>query len=175
MLCGSARFCGCQMTTISNGNGPIMGSTPQIDVTGMGLTEIPWEFTIDEIWAANVVAVAQSRIVTPWTAVTFTSPWGNYGGEWAPVMYRKIGDIVYLRGLMAGTGAVVGATAFTLPVGFRPHAQLMFVAEHGSIQHGATVVATDGTVAPIHGVVDGNMGYWSVSNIKFSIPYTAFI
>jgi len=52
---------------------------------------------------------------TPWTGVTFQNGWVNYGGYQA-AQYRKIGDIVYLRGVIGnGTGV-----AFTLPVGFRP-------------------------------------------------------
>lgn len=62
--------------------------------------------------------------VTPpaWTPVTFQNSWVNNGGVDQVCQYRKIGDIVYLRGSM-GSGAL-SSIAFTLPTGFRPPALL---------------------------------------------------
>lgn len=53
----------------------------------------------------------------PWIPVTYQNGWHlvNYS-----LAYRKIGDIVYLRGDMGG-GTNPG-TVFTLPVGYRPPA-----------------------------------------------------
>ena len=60
---------------------------------------------------------------TGWTAVTFQNSWANYGAGYQGVEYRKVGDMVQLRGVLntAGTSATA---AFTLPVGFRPLASL---------------------------------------------------
>jgi hypothetical protein len=64
---------------------------------------------------------------TPWTALPFNAGFGNvFVGQAA--QYRKIGDIVYLRG---GVRKLDGAnisymTLAKLPVGFRPPAQLTF-------------------------------------------------
>ena len=55
---------------------------------------------------------------TPWTALTLTAPWVNYGLGWTTAGIRRIGDIVYVRGLIGG--GTVGAPIATLPVGFRP-------------------------------------------------------
>jgi hypothetical protein len=50
----------------------------------------------------------------------FTNSWNNYGGSFRGAQYRKVGDVVQLRGLIkSGT---LGAAAFTLPVGYRPGA-----------------------------------------------------
>ena len=55
-----------------------------------------------------------------WTPFTFQNNWVNYGGNYPPGGYRKIGDIVYLRGLIRN-GTLGGTIPFaTLPVGFRP-------------------------------------------------------
>lgn len=55
---------------------------------------------------------------TAWTAVTFQNGWSNFGGGYQAAQYRKIGDVVQVRGLIkSGT---VGSAAFTLPAGFRP-------------------------------------------------------
>lgn len=50
---------------------------------------------------------------------------------WQYVQFRKIGDIVYLRGLAARVlGSVTsGDLVFTLPAGFCPPANLAFTAE----------------------------------------------
>jgi len=57
-----------------------------------------------------------------WTGVTFASGWSNLSGA-QTVEYRKIGDIVYLRGTTERTSGS-GTTIFTLPSGYRPPAQL---------------------------------------------------
>lgn len=54
----------------------------------------------------------------------FGAGWGSRGG-WGPVAFKKIGPIVYLRGLANGPALAAGAvvsTIFTLPVGYRPDA-----------------------------------------------------
>jgi hypothetical protein len=45
--------------------------------------------------------------------------WANYGAPYGPCQYRKVGDVVSLRGLIQG-GSPVTSTMFTLPVGYRP-------------------------------------------------------
>lgn len=61
---------------------------------------------------------------TGWTNATLTAPWVNYGGTWNVAQYRKIGDEVQVRGLVAGGAS--GQVVTTLPVGFRPPAGLIF-------------------------------------------------
>jgi len=62
-----------------------------------------------------------SNTVTPtdsgWQDVTFESGYGNYGSPFPDVQYRKIGKVVYLKGLM---DPATHGTAFTLPEGYRP-------------------------------------------------------
>lgn len=54
------------------------------------------------------------------SVVTFLNSWANFGGGFQTLQYRKIGDIVYVRGTVAG--GTVGANVCNLPVGYRPPA-----------------------------------------------------
>lgn len=58
-------------------------------------------------------------------ATSFVLGWENYGGTYRTVGWRKIGNRVWLKGLIRGPGNVKGSM-FTLPVGFRPPAALIF-------------------------------------------------
>ena len=60
---------------------------------------------------------------TAWISVSggvgFQNSWVNFGAAEQTAQYRKIGDLVYLRGTVkSGTTGVI----FTLPVGYRPPA-----------------------------------------------------
>lgn len=72
-----------------------------------------------DLSASRTLSLSVNIVPTAWTGVTFENGWSNY----APVQacqYRKINDIVYLRGSMQG--GTIGSVAFTLPAGFRPPA-----------------------------------------------------
>lgn len=58
------------------------------------------------------------QTVTPWTPVTYTNSWVSYGSPYGGVEYRRLGDVVQLRGSMKNGNNQ--QSAFTLPVGFRP-------------------------------------------------------
>jgi hypothetical protein len=57
-----------------------------------------------------------------WIGVPFNAGWVDYGGGFATCQYRRIGDLLYLKGLIKRTGANVAgsSTMFSLPAGFRP-------------------------------------------------------
>jgi len=59
-----------------------------------------------------------------WTSVSFSNSWVDYGSSYNACEFRKVGDFVYLRGLMKD--GTVTAGAFTLPVNYRPPAHLIF-------------------------------------------------
>ena len=54
-----------------------------------------------------------------WTNLSFGTGWADFAGGYQTGQYRKIGDMVYLRGLCKRT-AGVGTTIATLPTGHRP-------------------------------------------------------
>lgn len=63
---------------------------------------------------------------TAWTDVSFAANWAQYvvvnGGGWDRVQYKKIGDIVLLRGLVLRqtSNAASGTVITTLAAGYRP-------------------------------------------------------
>lgn len=78
---------------------------------------------------------------TAWTGVAFQNSWVNSGGAVQGVQFRKIGDLVYLRGSMKD--GLVNFAAFTLPSGFRPPATLRFGnADSGIVQIDSAGVVT---------------------------------
>jgi|TARA_B100001964_G_C14053103_1_gene517933 hypothetical protein len=66
---------------------------------------------------------------TDWTDLPLASGYTPWAGNYQFPQYRKIGDIVYLRGLARTPGNQIpsdGTTVATLPAGFRPISQLIF-------------------------------------------------
>ncbi|MET0786497.1 MAG: hypothetical protein ABWY25_07325 [Paenisporosarcina sp.] len=66
--------------------------------------------------STNAAYPIVSVSTTAWVNVTLQNGWVLFTGY--KCQYRKIGDIVYTRGRMSNGSK--GATAFILPVGFRP-------------------------------------------------------
>lgn len=65
-------------------------------------------------------SISAGAITDPgWTAVTsFSNNWANFSSSYNAAAYKKIGNFVYLRGLIkSGT---INAAAFNLPAGYRP-------------------------------------------------------
>lgn len=61
-----------------------------------------------------------------WIGASFGTGWGNTGAGLTAVGYKKIGDLVFLRGNATRTSGV-GTTVMTLPVGYRPSAAITFM------------------------------------------------
>lgn len=59
-----------------------------------------------------------------WDPITLQNGWVNFGAPWQVCQCKRVGSRVYLRGVMRN--GIIPATAFTLPVGFRPPANTMF-------------------------------------------------
>jgi len=96
-----------------------------------------------------------------WQNATLTNGWVHFGGAYANVSYMKDSlGFVHLRGIMkSGT---MGQVAFTLPVGYRPGAQIYQIsASNGSVA--ICDIAASGTVTPQVGT---NPSY-SVDGITF--------
>lgn len=75
-------------------------------------------------YSTGAVTFANS-VGTDWTNLSYASGWGDYGGGFTPGQYKKVGDLVFLRGLVARTSGVSGTIA-TLPVGYRPQYRYLF-------------------------------------------------
>jgi hypothetical protein len=96
-----------------------------------------------------------------WTAVTFQNSWVNYGGVFETAAYTRnsLGE-VRLRGMVrSGT---VNTAIFTLPSGFRPALQKVFVVmSNGAI--GRVDVRTNGEVV----LLTGSNAWVSLDGISF--------
>jgi hypothetical protein len=91
------------------------------------------------------VPTSGSPVPGAWIPVTtFLNGWVSYGLQ-AP-QYRKVGDIVYLRGaLKSGT---LAAVAFVLPVGYRPLTALYIGTLTAGPTYGYYTIDTVGNVTP---------------------------
>lgn len=106
---------------------------------------------------------------TSWTNASLVNSWTNYGGSFGIASYKKSaqGD-VSLRGLIRNGNT---GTAFTLPVGFRPTKQLIFMVPNqvsGSLAELNTRidVKPTGAVDVVH---MGSNGFISLDSIEFSV------
>ncbi len=55
----------------------------------------------------------------PWIPMAFATGWQSYGSGYQPGGYRKLGDMVFLKGLVTQV-AGAAATIHNLPAGYRP-------------------------------------------------------
>jgi hypothetical protein len=79
----------------------------------------------------NFIQIKDAASDTDWTALNLGGGWGAFGGIYAPPAYRRVGDIVELRGVIKsgfGTGAMLNSV---LPSGFQPTHSRMFVVNAG--------------------------------------------
>lgn len=85
---------------------------------------------------------------TTWTAPVLLNGWVNVGAPSQVAQYRRVGDIVSIRGVITAGG--IGLNAFVLPVGFRPPADLTFSCSANGAFGSLTVTAA-GAVTPAAG------------------------
>lgn len=66
-------------------------------------------------------------------APAFGAGFGNFGGGFSAVQYRKVGSQLFIRGLIVtNTAQAADAAMFTLPVGFRPLASQLFTTQRAA-------------------------------------------
>jgi hypothetical protein len=111
----------------------------------------------------NADTLISGRIGSAWSNVVFGTGWGNYGGGWTGVQYKKIGDMVFMRGL-ATRSTGIDPTICTLPVGFRPQGSHM-VSSYTSDGAGRVDISPTGAVT----VINGGVAWLSLFNIVFSV------
>ncbi len=106
-----------------------LGSVP---FAVQALTVPDGSITTEKI-ADGSVTLNKLHDVTEWTDLPLSSEYHTaaIGDYWQRAQYRRVGDIVYLRGLVViDSGSVVAHSIFTtLPAGFRPPKALAFVTE----------------------------------------------
>jgi len=108
---------------------------------------------IEDIGPTQAPALPIPDTPPAWTPVTFANGWTNFPGSEQPAQYRKIGDVVYLRGVI--TGGTMQQSAFILPVGFRPPNRTYKsggAVSGGAWQAALTLIDSDGGFKPWLGV-----------------------
>lgn len=168
-LCGSGQGCGCSIRTLPATAGAINGTYPTVGVNGGGGFDNRWQVAIDENWT---ILVGRAASVTPWVSLSLGWGWDNYHPSWQAAQFRKIGDIVYLRGLLKNTdilvqGAWPGSVLGYLPEGFRPPSDLIMVSDANPNMHTRVDLRVDGTVNAIW-PSGANPAYYGISGIEFS-------
>lgn len=96
-----------------------------------------------------------------WTALSYGSGWGNLGSGFQTGAYKKVGDLVILRGIVTRTSGS-STTIATLPSGFRPTAtSICTVSANGA--YGAVNIDSSGVISLSIGIP-----WISLDNIVFS-------
>lgn len=100
-----------------------------------------------------------------WIAGTYAANWSkDEAADTSPLSYRKVGDIVYLRGLVKSSSSATGQTIFTLPAGYRPDDDL-YIAGSSADESARIIVQDTGGVVYANG---GNATTWvSLDGISF--------
>lgn len=84
-----------------------------------------------------------------WQTATLTSSFVTYSGQAAPA-YRKIGNVVYLRGAIAPAAtwnSSTETTIFTLPSGYRPATNMYSLCQGSTMAHWLLIInASNGNV-----------------------------
>jgi hypothetical protein len=153
------------VTTADYGYYDVNGAAPKDTnefVTGVGVTAYPGELIsgatfVDGVtprmrfkgdgtghWGDLVVDGNGKATIggdSGWIAVlSFGNLWENYGSPYATAAYRKIGNRVFLRGLVrSGTSAV---PIFTLPVGYRPPFPMLHMGISNSVARTSGAAST---------------------------------
>jgi hypothetical protein len=102
-----------------------------------------------------------------WLPMTLINGWTNIGApSWQTAGYRKVGDIVSLRGLI--TNSTTGGTFWNVPAGYGPPLPVLLSAPyappsqpHGSVRIDAYPTTTSAPAAPVN--------YLSLNGLTWSV------
>lgn len=128
------------------------GSTTNIAGVRVADT-VPALFTGDTLLVLQqgtmlVVIGRMATVGAAWIAPALTNSWVAFGGAYPAPSYRKIGGVVFLRGV--AKDGVLAQSMFNLPVGYRPASQFVVPGYHGG-GLGTVDILTNGNVIPSGG------------------------
>lgn len=116
-----------------------MAVTPPANLALGAIIDEPW---VDAV-TNTIIELQTAALAGVWTAPVLSGTWLNFGGIYQIAQYRKIGDVVELRGVVKSGAA--SSSVFTLPAGFRPPAANQFATVAGGA-FGYITCRSDGTV-----------------------------
>ena len=102
------------------------------------------KFKNDVYW--DYTAIADR---TPWTTATLLNNWGSYSSAYNSCAYKKIGNQVFLKGMVKSSTTLTTNNRYILqlPVGYRPEKNTYLIgAYNGNPQ--LIIVYADGRVFP---------------------------
>lgn len=121
--------------------------------------------TVDNLAASAAFTGRYVSVPTAWTAVSggvgFQNSWVDFGGAFPTAQYRKVGDVVSIRGLVKSGAS--NTTIFTLPVGFRPPLDI-YAPGVASDMFANLVIESDGEVKIV-----GTTSSWAALTTTFSV------
>lgn len=77
-------------------------------------------FYVEDVGPNQAPALPIPDTPPGWTPMTLGANWVNLGGGYPTAQYRKIGDVVSVRGLISALAGASISSIAVLPVGFRP-------------------------------------------------------
>jgi len=134
------------------------------------------EFYVEDIGPSTSPALPIPETPPAWTPLTLTNGWAWYGGAEMKLAYRKMGDMVQVRGSIKNTTAMTSPSVLTfavLPVGFRPaYTEVLPAMGVGSDDYGCPGVvmaqATDGHLRAVCSVANPRPHTQTQFDIQFS-------
>jgi hypothetical protein len=116
----------------SNGS-PVTIHAPSGNIIGAGIPASSTSILLGTKYAFAILVsdgtnwyVIHGAEDTGWIAPSLVNSWTSVGSPWSAAGYRRTNGWVYCRGHV--TGGTSTSTAFTLPAGYQPAAQVQFIA-----------------------------------------------
>lgn len=122
---------------------------------------------------SNNIKLGDGRIMAPWGDFSFNSGWSNFAGGYSTGQYRRVGDMIQLKGLIKNSNpSIASGTITTLPTGFRPSTLTIFVCQSADAVHGSSRidVDTNGNVNLSAHNSGGGAAFISLEGINFYAP-----
>jgi len=99
-----------------------------------------------------------------WLAASLIPPWTNFGSGGTTPGYRKVGNVVYLRGLI--NNGASGTEAFVLPSGYAPVGTQEFCMGTDTDSGAVVQIVSSGAVTPSY---NGSPDYVALDGVNFTV------
>ncbi len=147
------------------------GGTKALNVVANGpgaaftiYTDANAAFYVEDVGPVSLAAAVPNP--TPaWINMTLGSGWSNLGG-WQAAQYRKVGDVVQLRGLITSAGTGVGIWS-SIPAGYGPPVQCILSAPYAPVSGAHAAARIDVYPTFMNGVAPVN--YLSLNDLTWSV------